>query len=303
MGMKQCSICRQLRDIDKFGYDSGNPDGRHRECRDCRKIKDKQIRNKHNPNNIDPRDWIGKEEPFPNTSLIIKSAVRGTPMVSGRNGKSYYNQNVLVDCLCGIKDISLRTTNIKKGHTVCCSSTCQYSVRNQQAKLAGEQFIQKAKLVHGEKYDYSKVAYKNKETKITIGCPKHGEYQQNPSSHLAGRGCTRCTNSISRGETDWLDSLGIPKEQRNIWIYIEGYGKIKPDGYDPLTNTIYEYHGDYFHGNLKIYEPDEINRNNKKTMAQLFQDTVKRSAAIRDAGYNLVSIWESDWKKQGKGNH
>jgi hypothetical protein len=49
-------------------------------------------------------------------------------------------------------------------------------------------------------------------------------------------------------------------------------------------------------------EPDEINSINKKTMLELFEKTAKRSQEIRDAGYNLVSIWESHWKKLKKQN-
>ena len=53
-------------------------------------------------------------------------------------------------------------------------------------------FIKKAKLVHGNKYDYSKVDYVNSTSKICIVCPEHGEYWQIPNSHLSGRGCPRC---------------------------------------------------------------------------------------------------------------
>jgi len=48
-------------------------------------------------------------------------------------------------------------------------------------------FIKKAKLIHGDKYDYSKVDYK--QNKIIIICKKHGEFQQIPCSHLSNRSC------------------------------------------------------------------------------------------------------------------
>lgn len=57
-----------------------------------------------------------------------------------------------------------------------------------------EQFLQEAKIVHGNKYDYSKVKYVNYQTRITIICPVHGEFYQSPTSHLQGNGCPKCGN-------------------------------------------------------------------------------------------------------------
>lgn len=56
-------------------------------------------------------------------------------------------------------------------------------------------FIEKAKKVEahkGKNFDYSKVKYVNNHTKVCIICPKHGEFWQNPSSHLNGHGCPEC---------------------------------------------------------------------------------------------------------------
>ena len=63
-------------------------------------------------------------------------------------------------------------------------------------KLTIEEFIQKARVIHGDKYDYSKVEYVNSNTKVCIICPEHGEFWQRPSSHLTGRGCAVC-NGVS----------------------------------------------------------------------------------------------------------
>ena len=59
-------------------------------------------------------------------------------------------------------------------------------------KLTNEEFIAKAREVHGDKYDYSKVEYVNTKTPITIICPIHGEFKQTPGDHLKGHGCLRC---------------------------------------------------------------------------------------------------------------
>ena len=59
--------------------------------------------------------------------------------------------------------------------------------------LTTEQFIKKAMLVHGNKYNYSKTIYgKNHLTKVIIICPYHGEFLQSPNGHLVGDGCRKC---------------------------------------------------------------------------------------------------------------
>ena len=55
-----------------------------------------------------------------------------------------------------------------------------------------KEFIAKAKAVHGDKYDYSKVNYAKNTTKVTIICKIHGEFEQCPAYHLLGQGCPEC---------------------------------------------------------------------------------------------------------------
>ena len=59
-----------------------------------------------------------------------------------------------------------------------------------------ELIIQKAKEIHGNKYDYSKVKYINNHTKVCITCPTHGEFWQTPSNHLNIHGCPYCNSSF-----------------------------------------------------------------------------------------------------------
>lgn len=60
-------------------------------------------------------------------------------------------------------------------------------------RLTTEQFIQRARQVHGDKYDYSKVEYKNNYTKIPITCYKHNiTFHPKPNDHLNGSGCPIC---------------------------------------------------------------------------------------------------------------
>ena len=56
------------------------------------------------------------------------------------------------------------------------------------------EFIEKAKEIHGDKYDYSKVEYITAQTKVIIRCKEHGEFEQRPNCHLRGAGCRICAN-------------------------------------------------------------------------------------------------------------
>lgn len=68
--------------------------------------------------------------------------------------------------------------------------------KNKAKKLAFtlEQFIEKARKIHGDKYDYSKVNYINSQTKVCIICPEHGEFWQLPNDHIRGQKCPKCSH-------------------------------------------------------------------------------------------------------------
>ena len=60
-------------------------------------------------------------------------------------------------------------------------------------RLTTAEFIERAKKIHGTKYDYSKVEYINAHTKVIIICPKHNEFRQTPKHHVNdGYGCNLC---------------------------------------------------------------------------------------------------------------
>jgi len=67
-------------------------------------------------------------------------------------------------------------------------------------KLTREQFINKAKSIHGDRYDYSLVDYINCKTKINIVCEKHGVFEQLPHTHLKGANCRKCNKCNTTDE-------------------------------------------------------------------------------------------------------
>lgn len=151
------------------------------------------------------------------------------------------------------------------------------------------EFISMANLKHNNKYEYSKNSYEGLINKITIICPNHGIFQQRAGDHLRGRGCKICGDKYGIKEKNWLDSLDIKERQVRIDKYIV-------DGYDPITNTIYEFNGDYWHGNPKLYKEYDMNKSCKKTFGELYENTISKEKELISLGYNVISIWESDYK-------
>lgn len=71
---------------------------------------------------------------------------------------------------------------------------CGIERGHEALRLTKEEFIQRAEILHGDKYDYSKVNYINYSTPVIIICSEHGEFAQMPSKHLSGHGCPSCAN-------------------------------------------------------------------------------------------------------------
>ena len=78
----------------------------------------------------------------------------------------------------------------KKG---CGCPKCGNKAKGERCRSTKEEFIKKANEVHGDKYDYSKVDYVKNNIKVCIICPKHGNFEQTPNSHLRGCGCPNCS--------------------------------------------------------------------------------------------------------------
>jgi hypothetical protein len=159
-----------------------------------------------------------------------------------------------------------------------------------------EDFVIAANKRHNNTYTYDLVEYINCDTKVKITCKEHGVFEQTPYKHLLGQQCPRCAGgNISKMETDWLDGLGIPNEYRNTTINING-ALCFPDAL--VGTTIYEFYGDYWHGNPIRYDPEAINATNGKTFGQLYERTLYREEMLKTAGYDLITIWESEWVAQ-----
>jgi len=169
-------------------------------------------------------------------------------------------------------------------------------------------FVEKASKIHNNIYDYSKVNYENAKNKITITCKIHGDFKQSPNDHISGCGCRKCNlYGSSKIAIEWLESI---MKKENIFIqHANNIGEkqviindktYKFDGYCEKTNTVYEFHGSYYHGDPKFYNKNDFNVISKKTFGELYLETMNREKNITKVGYNLITVWENDYWKDLK---
>ena len=173
------------------------------------------------------------------------------------------------------------------------------------AKLSNtDEFIAKARLVgkNHDVCDYSGTVYSTAKQKVIIRCiPCDLRYGITPNNHLRGKGCPKCHHHTSRPARAWLSWL---QETNGIQLqtadsdhgeYTIPGTKLRADGFDQMTNTIYEFHGDYWHGNPNKYVTSMVHPTIGVTMGTLYQQTVAKRELAMSLGYRYVEMWESDW--------
>lgn len=103
-----------------------------------------------------------------------------------------------------------------------------------------ENFIERAKIVHGDKYDYSLVKYVKAKIPVKIICKKHGAFMQTPDKHLRGRGCRMCVRPNEGLTTD-----GFIKKCNEIHHGKYDYSKTIYEGYNKHVSIICPEHGEF----------------------------------------------------------
>lgn len=106
-----------------------------------------------------------------------------------------------------------------------------------------EQFLQDAKRVHGNKYDYSKVELVNYQTKVIIICPVHGEFTQSPTMHLQGSGCPKCGNER---ESLRMTTEGFIQKAKQKYGDRYDYSKVEYIGNKAKVCIICREHGEFW---------------------------------------------------------
>ncbi len=148
--------------------------------------------------------------------------------------------------------------------------------------MTTEEFIQKAKATHGDKYDYSKVEYVNSSTKVCIVCPVHGEFWQRPSEHLRGAGCQKCGHEyvvhLRKKTKEWF-----MQKAREVHGNVYDYSKVDFVNVSTKVCIVCQKHGDFWqtpHGHIQGYGCPECSRLRaanlrKRTNEEFIEDAQK----------------------------
>jgi len=148
-------------------------------------------------------------------------------------------------------------------------------------------FMQEAADIHYDRYTYENTVYKNNYTPVTITCKKHGPFSMSPVAHLFNqRGCPTCyPGNRSWPEINWLDELSVPQDCRQKRIRINGKSFLVDAN---VENTVYEFWGDFWHGNPVKFSPSDKNTKCNKTFGELYERTMNKRSMIQNAGYTLI---------------
>ncbi len=107
-----------------------------------------------------------------------------------------------------------------------------------------EDFVNKARIVHGDLYDYSMVNYKNTNTKVLIVDPEYGEFWQTPNSHIQGNGNPkRGVESTRKAQTKTLEQF--LHEIKLIHGGLYDYSKVEYTGALNKIRIICPKHGEF----------------------------------------------------------
>jgi len=152
-------------------------------------------------------------------------------------------------------------------------------------KLTNKDIIKEFNNIHKEKYDYSLVEYNRATTKVKIICPKHGIFEQTPSSHKNGSGCPKCKES--RGETRirlFLEYNNIEYKQE-LFIHSDKNKRTgsKFDFFLPDFNTFIEFDGIQHFKPISFFDGEEGFIKRKK------KDIEKNEYCVRKK-HNLIRI-------------
>ena len=174
---------------------------------------------------------------------------------------------------------------------------------NERRNISPEYFKKRCLEVHGDYYDFSHSKSGAHLDMTTVKCRLHGPFEILTNYLLSGMGCPKCAGvSSSKPCMEWLDTVA---ELDGVYISHAGNDgaefripgtRYHADGYASASKTVYEFHGDYFHGNPRKYtDPTLVNKKAKRTMGDLYDRTCQRTARIQELGYRVEEMWEDEW--------
>ena len=150
-------------------------------------------------------------------------------------------------------------------------------------KLTTEKFIERSKIVHGNKYDYSQTEYKSAHEKVKIICPTHGVFEQKAWGHLNGKGCPECAR-----KKPWTTETFVKKAKE---IHGDKYDYSKTHINGILNKVIITCP---IHGDFEQIAQSHINGHGCKKCLSCKETFIKKAKEIHGDKYDYSLV---DYKK------
>lgn len=155
-----------------------------------------------------------------------------------------------------------------------------------------EAFINKANIIHNNKYDYSSVVYTKAKNTIEIICPTHGVFHQKAAAHLHGGGCLKCANETISKKLSLSQEAFIKKAQEvhgdkydySKSVYIKGTDKIE---------IICPVHGSFYQQAASHLRGTNCNKCQLKALA-INKESWVNSGKGRDGIFYIIKCWDND---------
>lgn len=164
-------------------------------------------------------------------------------------------------------------------------------------KITTEDFIERAKKVHGDKYDYSRVEYEGARKKVCIICPIHGEFWQEPANHLNGASCPYCNcGNKSKMETNIrkkLENEKIEFEQQKTFDWLKYKRNLFLDFYCDEYKLAIEVQGDQHYVSIERFggqKDFKIRKERDKIKKMLCEKHGVRLFYITKKNYSLNEV-------------
>lgn len=218
----------------------------------------------------------------------ILKKYNNTPNITVKLKEEFHGSNTKIEVFCLKHNHSriIKLDSLRKKKTNIACNQCTHETMNRGHTFSATQWAEKAKIIHNDIYDYSKM--ENNGLYRTIICKQHGEFKQNIHNHVyLGNGCPKCViiPSISKAEEElkmFFDSLGF---NENIDYIRSDRAMLSPyelDFYFKDKKIGIEYNGDYWHSDSKKYKKYHQNKKIKGM----------------ENGINVIMIYEHQWNSK-----
>ncbi len=192
----------------------------------------------------------------------------------------YKNDRIKYPIICPEHGVFYQTMNNhikgKQGCPVCGRIKC-----GSERLMTTEEWVQRAREVHGDKYDYTQSVYENSRQPLKIICPIHGEFEQIAGNHLFGQGCPKCFKDKSTVEKELLEYIKSLLPSTEV---LENVRDVIPpkeiDIFIPGLNIGFEMNG-------LIWHSEKFNTEKKYHLL--------KTEECEKKGIRLIQIFDDEW--------